>query len=123
MAISLNGEVPIYQQIIDLIKNQILSGELQAGQPISSIRTLANELGVSVITIKRAYNDLEILGFIKAIPAKGFFVSTNNIENMREIAIAKIEKELDSLICSAKAISLSKEDFLDIIDVLYDEIN
>ncbi|MFI3226841.1 MAG: GntR family transcriptional regulator [Clostridia bacterium] len=114
--------VALYEQITQQIKNNILRGAIIAGESLPSIRNLAAEINVSVITVKRAYEDLERLGFIKAIPAKGYFVSSNNVENMRDIAISKLEKDLDKIILTAKAISLTKQDFIDIIDVLFDEL-
>lgn len=121
MIINMSNDTPLYEQIIFSIKNQILNGELSTGDALPSIRNLSSEIKVSVITVKKAYEELEHLGFIYAIPAKGYFVASNNIDNMRDIAISKIEKELDKIIITAKGISLSKEDFIEIINVLYED--
>lgn len=120
--ISNSSGVSLHEQITEQVKNNILRGSIIAGEALPSIRVLASEISVSVITVKRSYEDLERLGFIKSIPAKGYFVSSNNVDSMRDIAVSKIEKDLDKIILTAKAISLTKEDFIDIVEVLFDEI-
>ena len=81
--ISNSSDKPIYEQISSQIKSAILSGELATGQALPSIRSLANDLHVSVITTKRAYSDLEALGFIETRQGKGSFVAGGNIELLR----------------------------------------
>lgn len=121
MILNLSNNIPLYEQIIFIIKNQILNGEILAGDALPSIRNLSNDLSVSVITVKKAYEELENQGFIYAISAKGYFVSANNVNNLRDIAISKIEKDLDKIIITAKGLSLSKEDFIEIVNVLYED--
>ena len=82
---------PIYEQLYTQIKNQILSGELQPEEAMPSIRGLARDLRISVITTKRAYDELEQEGFLYAMPAKGFFVAAKNTELLREENLKKIE--------------------------------
>lgn len=115
-----SSNITLYEQITTYIKNQILNGSLLAGENLPSIRNLAKDSNVSIITIKRAYDDLENLGFIKAIPSKGYFVSSNNIENLRDIAISKLETDVDKTIIKAKALGFSKSEFLNMIEILYD---
>ena len=83
---------PIYEQLYTQIKNQILSGELQPEEAMPSIRGLARDLRISVITTKRAYDELEQEGFLYAVPAKGFFVAAKNTELLREENLKKIKK-------------------------------
>ena len=83
---------PIYEQLYTQIKNQILSGELQPEEAMPSIRGLARDLRISVITTKRAYDELEQEGFLYAVPAKGFFVAAKNTELLREENLKKIEE-------------------------------
>ena len=82
---------PIYDQIYTQIKNQIISGELEADQALPSIRNLAKDLRISVITTKRAYEELEREGFIYTLPAKGCFVAPKNVELLREETLKQIE--------------------------------
>ena len=82
--ISNSGEQPIYEQITSQIKNHILSGELTPGEALPSLRLLAKELRVSIISTKRAYEELEREGFIQSVPGKGSFVAPQNIELIRE---------------------------------------
>ena len=86
-----SGECPIYEQIVRQIKAQIIRGSLLPDQALPSIRNLAKDLRISVITTKRAYDELEKEGFIYSIPAKGFFVSPQNTQLIREENLKKIE--------------------------------
>ena len=85
---------PIYDQIYNQIKQQIISGALQPDEAMPSIRGLARDLRISVITTKRAYDELEKEGFLYAVPAKGFFVAPKNTELLREENLKKIEAHL-----------------------------
>ena len=89
--ISNAGQSPIYAQITSQIKEKILSGELKTGEALPSIRLLAKELRISVITTKRAYDDLEQEGFIHTMPGKGSFVAPSNPELYREQAFKQVE--------------------------------
>lgn len=88
------GGKPIYEQITDQIKNHIMTGVLQPGEALPSMRTLAKELRISVITTKRAYEDLERDGFIETAMGRGSFVSQKNTELMREEALRQVEAAL-----------------------------
>ena len=83
---------PLYEQIEEQIKNEILAGNLTQGEPLPSIRYLARELKVSIITTKRAYDDLEADGFLTTTPGKGTFVSLANLDRLREVAAHNLER-------------------------------
>ncbi|MCI6693292.1 MULTISPECIES: GntR family transcriptional regulator [unclassified Clostridium] len=120
--ISNSSQVPLYEQIESQIKNQIVNMMLKPGEPLPSIRTLAKELKVSIITTKRAYEELEKEGFIKTVVGKGTFVAEANNERLREVAMYEIENKLEEAIISAKAIGLTLEETLDIIRSLFEEV-
>ena len=105
--ISNTGDKPIYAQITDQIKGKILSGELQAGEALPSIRLLAKELRISVITTKRAYEDLEQAGFVNTVPGKGCFVAAQNAELLREETLRTVEQHLLSALDAARAGGIS----------------
>lgn len=120
--ISNSSQVPLYEQIESQIKNQIVNMVLSPGEALPSIRTLAKELKVSIITTKRAYEELEKEGFIKTVVGKGTFVAEANNERLREVAMYEIENKLEDALISAKAIGLTLEETLDIIKSLYGEV-
>lgn len=120
--ISNSSQVPLYEQIESQIKNQIVNMVLKPGEPLPSIRTLAKELKVSIITTKRAYEELEKEGFIKTVVGKGTFVAEANNERLREVAMYEIENKLEEAIISAKAIGLTLEETIDIVKSLYEEV-
>ncbi|MDU5107287.1 MULTISPECIES: GntR family transcriptional regulator [unclassified Clostridium] len=120
--ISNSSQVPLYEQIESQIKNQIVNMLLKPGEPLPSIRTLAKELKVSIITTKRAYEELEKEGFIKTVVGKGTFVAEANNERLREVAMYEIENKLEEAIIAAKAIGLTLEETLDIIRSLFEEV-
>ena len=101
--ISNTGSLPIYAQITGQIKEKILSGELASGQALPSIRLLAKELRISVITTKRAYEELEAEGFVYTVPGKGVFVSAPNPELHREETLRKVEELLQQALDTARA--------------------
>lgn len=120
--ISNSSQVSLYEQIESQIKNQIVNMVLKPGEPLPSIRTLAKELKVSIITTKRAYEELEKEGFIKTVVGKGTFVAEANNERLREVAMYEIENKLEETIISAKAIGLTLEETIDIVKSLYEEV-
>ncbi|WP_288222252.1 GntR family transcriptional regulator [uncultured Clostridium sp.] len=120
--ISNSSQVPLYEQIESQIKNQIVNMNLKPGELLPSIRILAKELKVSIITTKRAYEELEKEGFIKTVVGKGTFVAEANNERLRQVAMYEIENKLEEAIISAKAIGLTLEETLDIIKSLYEEV-
>lgn len=119
--ISNSSSVPIYEQIKEQIKTKILNGELQSGECLPSIRSLAKDLKCSVITTKNAYEELQKEGYVTTIPAKGFYVAHISQELLREEQLQKIENLLDTSILLAKANKISKKKLLEIIEILYEE--
>ncbi len=106
---------PIYDQIYNQIKSQIISGDLKENEMLPSIRGLAKDLRISFITTKRAYDELEKEGFIYTIQAKGCFVAPKNVELLREENLKKIEEHIDQIIRLAASCNLSKEDIIEMI--------
>ena len=101
---------PIYLQIVKQIKVQIMNGTLVANQPLPSMRALANELRVSVITTKRAYEELEKEGFITSVIGKGSFVSNRPVDSIIQEHYRQLDDALNQLIEAAKALDLSADD-------------
>lgn len=118
--ISNMSKEPIYEQIKRQIKSQILQGKLAEEEMLPSIRSLAKDLQVSVITTKRAYDDLEIEGYIATMPGKGSYVLGQNKERIREQKLCEIEEMLQRVIEKADHIALSKEDLIRILETLYE---
>ena len=115
-----NG-VPIYDQIYSQIKAQIINGKLSEDAPLPSIRSLAKDLRISVITTKRAYDELEKDGFIYTVPARGSFVAKKNTQLLREENLRQIEAHLDEIMKLAASCNLSKDDVISMLDVLFEE--
>ncbi len=119
--ISTSSDTPLYEQIVDQIKQQILTGELLQQTMLPSIRTLAKELHVSIITTKRAYEELEALGLVDTVVGKGTFVSAAPTSQVREAAIVRLEEKIADIIKQAKIIGLTKEELKDLFLTLYEE--
>ncbi|MCD2348317.1 GntR family transcriptional regulator [Clostridium guangxiense] len=117
--ISNSSNEPIYEQISKQIKNLIFNGELSEGELLPSIRSLAKELKISVITTKKAYERLEGEGFIDTVPGKGSYIAGQNKEILREKRIKVIEEKLMEAVEASKVINLSLEDLKEILEVLY----
>ena len=112
---------PIYEQLYDQIKSQILSDALQTDEALPSIRGLARDLRISVITTKRAYDELEKEGFLYAIPAKGFFVAPKNTELLREENLKKIESHLAEAVHLAASCGLGKDELTEMLGLLWED--
>lgn len=115
-----NG-VPIYDQIYSQIKTEIINGGLKEDSPLPSIRNLAKDLRISVITTKRAYEELEKEGFIYTVPGKGSFVAGKNTELIREDNLRKIEKHIEEIMKLSATCNLKKNDIISMIDILFEE--
>ena len=113
--------LPIYDQIYSQIKSQIISGALREDQLLPSIRNLAKDLGISVITTRRAYDELEREGFIYTVAGKGCFVAAKNTELLREETLRQIEEHLQEIRNLAAACGLSREDILEMFSVIEEE--
>lgn len=120
--ISNASKEPIYEQITKQIKDNIINGILYQGELLPSIRSLAKELKISVITTKRAYEELEREGFIETVPGKGSYVSAQNKEFLKEKKIKSIEEKLSQAIEDSRLIGLTKEELKEMLDILYDNI-
>lgn len=118
--ISNSSKEPIYEQITNQIKSLILAGELQNGTSIPSMRNLAKDLRISVITTKRAYEELEKEGFIYSIVGKGSFVAEQNLELIREKKLKVIEEQLSEVITNSKEIELSLDELQQLLNILYE---
>lgn len=112
---------PIYDQIAQQIKEAVLNGELKEGDALPSIRALAADLKISVITTKRAYTDLEQEGMIYSVPGKGFFVDNPDMQYLQEKKTVGIEDDLVKVLDKAQASGLAKEDVISMIDILWEE--
>lgn len=110
---------PLYEQIARQIREAVLSGELTQGDPLPSIRYLARELKVSIITTKRAYEELEADGFVQTTPGKGSFVSAAVTQRLREAAMSRMEQKLSEAVDTARAIGLTLEELQDITAALW----
>ena len=109
---------PIYEQITSQMKNLVLDGTLAEGTQLPSIRMLANDLKVSVITTKRAYADLEAQGFVETVPGTGSFVAGGNMELLREERLRRIEGLMAQAVDEAKAAGVARNDLHDMLDLL-----
>lgn len=119
--LSNSSDKPIYEQITSQIKEMIMKGELKSGDAMPSMRKLAKELHVSLITTQRAYDDLGKDGFIVTVPAKGTFVSAQNQDFIREENLRKIEKLLTEASGLAKENGISLEQLKHTLDLVFEE--
>lgn len=119
--ISNSSNTPIYEQIKEQIKNKIVSNELKTGELLPSIRNLAKDLRISVITTKNAYDELEKEGYVETIPGKGTYVANKNIEIIKEEQMQKIESLIDTAVSIAKLSKISKQEVMDMVNILYEE--
>ena len=117
------GTLAIYEQIVLQMKNAIVTGELKPGEALPSIRALAADLQVSVITTTRAYEELEKEGLLRSVAGKGFYVCEYNKDYLLEKQMMMIEKRLSEIIHDAKAAGLSGDDIVEMVRVLYEEGN
>ncbi len=122
IVISNYSDKPIYDQIAEQIKNLIVNGELAEAELLPSIRNLAKELQISVITTKRAYEELEKEGYIVSVPGKGSFVGAQNKELLKEARIRIVEDKLAEAVSAAKIIDISLEDIQEMLKLLYEEV-
>ena len=113
------GTLAIYEQIVNQLKNAIVTKELKAGEALPSIRSLATDLGVSVITTKRAYEDLERDGFIESYTGKGSFVKGQNTELLREENLRQIEQLLVEASEKAKVTGVELDELKEILEIVY----
>ena len=115
------GESPIYDQITRQVKTLILTGALKEGDALPSMRLLAKDLRISVITTKRAYEELEREGFLTTVPGKGCFVAAQNRETRREATLCQIEEYLSQAVDAARAGAVDLEELTEMLNTLYKE--
>lgn len=121
IVIRTQGTLAIYEQIVDQLKNAIVTGELSAGEALPSIRSLAGELEVSVITTKRAYEELEKEKLIRSVPGKGFYVCEYNKEYLKEKQYIGLEKRLVEVLSDCKKAGMTKKDVLAMAETLWED--
>jgi len=119
--ISNASDKPLYQQIKEQIKDAVLRDELTEGDMLPSIRNLANDLRVSVLTIRRVYEELEAEGFVTSQAGRGTFVALGNVELLRESKRHLVEQVIQEVIDTARSLSISKEELKAMIDILFEE--
>lgn len=121
IVISNTSDSPLYQQIKDQIKDAILKEELVEGDPLPSIRAFANDLSVSVLTIRRVYEELEQEGFVTSQVGIGT-ISTSNLELLRDSKRRLVEQKMQDMIRTAKSLKITKEELNMMMDILYEEV-
>lgn len=121
LIISNASNKPIYEQITEQLKALIVNGEMKTGEALPSIRKLALELRISVMTTKRAYAELENAGFIETVPGKGSFVSSRNRDFLREEYLQKIEEHILKAVEMSKLADVSKKEFLEMVNLLMED--
>jgi len=123
IVISNSSSDPIYEQIKKQIKMQIIVGDLQEGDPLPSMRKLAQDLQISLITTKRAYEELEHEGFLNSVGGKGTFISEQNHNFLREKRMKMVEELLSQSISEAKMLGITKTELKHMLALLYEEEN
>lgn len=121
MIISNSSSVPIYEQIKKTIINQILEGELNEDELLPSIRVLAQDIKISAMTIKKAYDELEKEGYLKSIQGKGTFVATKNTEIAKEQAQKDIEDYIEKIVAISNRFEIDENDVIEMFKLIYGE--
>ena len=112
------GTMAIYEQIVNQLKNAIVNRDLKPGEALPSIRALASDLQVSVITTKRAYEELEKEGLIRAVPGKGFYACEYNQDYLKEKQLMMLEQRMAEVISEWKAVGMSDEEIIEMMQAL-----
>jgi len=121
MIISNSSSVPIYEQIKKSIINQILEGELNEDELLPSIRVLAQDIKISAMTIKKAYDELEKEGYLKSIQGKGTFVAPKNTELAKEQAQKDIETYIEKIVAISNRFEIEEKDVIEMFKIIYEE--
>ena len=119
--ISNSSPDPIYEQVTKQIKAQIISGDLIEGEALPSIRKLAKDLHISVITTKRAYEELEKEGFIDTVGGKGCFIAMQNKELLKEKKMQTVEEKLSGAVIDAKKLGINLSELKSMLSILFNE--
>lgn len=121
IVISATSNLPIYEQIVRAVKNEIIAGNLKEEDALPSIRGLARDLQISIVTTNRAYEELEKEGLIYSIAGKGFFISRQNTNMLMEKKMQGMENDIQELVRECKKSGISKEDMISLIEVIWDD--
>lgn len=121
--ISNSSDIPIFKQIENSIKEAIIKGDLKEQELLPSVRGLANDLKISFLTVKRAYDELEEEGFIKTIRSKGSFVAPKNLELIREEKLKEIQNLIEKIYDISKVSGITKEDVQELFQIIFEEEN
>ena len=116
-----SGGLPIFEQIENAIKEAIFSNELKEGEMLPSVRSLANELKISFLTVKRAYDELEKAGFIKTVQGKGSYVSPKNLDLIKEEKLKEIQDYIEKIYEVSKISNISKEEVSELFKMIFEE--
>ena len=119
--VSNSANEPIYEQFVNQIKEMIIKGELKEGEALPSIRGLARDLSISVITTKRAYEELEKEGFIETVQGKGSFVALQNKELIKEKKLQIIEEKLSEIVKESRLLGISYDEIEEMLKILFEE--
>lgn len=119
--LSNSSGVPIFEQIEKAIKEAIFSNELKEEDMLPSVRSLANELKISFLTVKRAYDELEQQGFIKTIQGKGSFVAPKNLELIKEEKLKEIQKYIERIYTISKTANISEDEIKELFRIIFEE--
>ncbi len=120
IVVSFFSQVPIYEQIQNQIKKLVLTGELRPGEALPSMRLMAKDLKVSLITVRRAYEELEREGVITTLHGRGCFVSNINVDKIKEINMNMLKERLEEIVVFSKTCGISKEEFKNMLDEMYE---
>ena len=119
--ISNNSSIPIFEQIENAIKQAIFSNELKEEDMLPSVRSLANDLKISFLTVKRAYDELEQAGFIKTIPGKGSYVAPKNMDLIKEEKLKEVQDYIEKIYEVSKLSNISKEEISELFKMIFEE--
>ena len=119
--ISNNSSVPIYEQIKNAIKDAIISNELKEEEMLPSVRNLANDLKISFLTVKKAYDELEAEGFIKTVKGKGSFVAPKNLEIIKEEKLKEVQDHIEKIYNISKIANISEDEIKELFNIIFEE--
>ena len=117
--ISNNSSVPIYEQIKNAIKDAIISNELKEEEMLPSVRNLANDLKISFLTVKKAYDELETEGFIKTVQGKGSFVAPKNLEIIKEEKLKEIQDYIEKIYNISRIVNISEDEIKELFNIIF----
>ena len=119
--ISNNSSVAIYEQIKNAIKDAIISNELKEEEMLPSVRNLANDLKISFLTVKKAYDELEAEGFIKTVQGKGSFVAPKNLEIIKEEKLKEVQDQIEKIYNISKIANISEDEIKELFNIIFEE--